>query len=153
MGFQRHRRLPPPQPRRRQSTTRAMTSDGNWVRVNEPPLRSLNCLAQGSVRLVLQNPLRPSGHGMRVMSEVTNPLAREHTMTKVQGKDAIIELKEQLRGDPDFLRGAVQAAVEAALEAEMTEVLGAAKSERTEAPLGYRSGYYHRSLVTRVGVL
>src|SRR6201999_4292286 len=90
---------------------------------------------------------------MRVMSEVTNPLAREHTMTKVQGKDAIIELKEQLRGDPDFLRGAVQAAVEAALEAEMTEVLGAAKSERTEARLGYRSGYYHRSLVTRVGVL
>jgi putative transposase len=90
---------------------------------------------------------------MRVMSAITNPLARGHTMTKVQGKDAIIELKEQLRGDPDFLRGAVQAAVEATLEAEMTEALGAAKSERTEARLGYRSGYYHRSLVTRVGVL
>jgi putative transposase len=74
-------------------------------------------------------------------------------MTKVEGKGSIIELKEQLRGDPDFLRGAVQAAVEAALEAEMTEALGAAKSERTEARLGYRSGYYQRSLVPRVGVL
>src|SRR3954451_5107420 len=107
----------------------------------------------GTVRLVLQNPLRPSGHGMRVMSDVTNPLAREHTMTKVQGKGGVADLKEHLSADGDFLRGAVRAALEGALEAEMTEVLGAAKSERTEARLGYRSGYYHRSLITRVGVL
>ena len=74
-------------------------------------------------------------------------------MTKVQGKGGLTDLKEHLSGDGDFLRGAVRAALEAALEAEMTEVLGAAKSERTEARLGYRSGYYHRSLITRVGVL
>jgi putative transposase len=90
---------------------------------------------------------------MRVMSDVTNPLAREHTMTKVQGKGGLADLKEHLSADGDFLRGAVRAALEAALEAEMTEVLCAAKSERTEARLGYRSGYYHRSLITRVGVL
>ena len=30
---------------------------------------------------------------MQVMSEVTNPLAREHTMTKVQGKGEVIEIK------------------------------------------------------------
>ena len=107
----------------------------------------------GSVRGVLQNRLRISGHGMRVMSEVTNPLAREHTMTKVEGKGEVIDIKAVLEGDADFLRAAVKAAIEAALEAEMTETLGAAKGERTEARLGYRSGYYHRSLITRVGTL
>ena len=74
-------------------------------------------------------------------------------MTKVQGKGRLTDLKEHLLDDDDFLRGAVRGALEAALEAEMTEALGAAKSERTEARLGYRSGYYHRSLITRVGVL
>jgi putative transposase len=90
---------------------------------------------------------------MRVMVEITNPLAREHTMTKVQGKGEVIDLKGLMERDGDFIRAAVQAALEAALEAEMTEQLGAAKGERTEARLGYRSGYYHRSLITRVGTL
>src|SRR3984885_6158077 len=35
----------------------------------------------------------------------------------------------------------------------MTDALGAAKSERTEGRNGYRSGYYGRSLITRVGKL
>jgi putative transposase len=35
----------------------------------------------------------------------------------------------------------------------MTDALGAAKSERTEGRHGYRSGYYRRSLITRVGKL
>jgi putative transposase len=39
------------------------------------------------------------------------------------------------------------------LEVEMTDALGAAKSERTGARLGYRAGYYSRTLVTRVGKL
>jgi len=33
----------------------------------------------------------------------------------------------------------------------MSEAVGAEKSERTEGRQGYRSGYYRRSLVTRVG--
>jgi putative transposase len=107
----------------------------------------------GSVAEVLQNGLRPGGHGMRVMSNVTTPLAREHTMTKVQGKGHLIDLKGHIEGDADFLRTAVKSALEAALEAEMTEALGAEKSERTEGRLGYRSGYYQRSLITRVGTL
>lgn len=37
------------------------------------------------------------------------------------------------------------------LEEEMTEALQAAKSERKAGRLGYRSGYYNRDLVTRVG--
>ena len=36
---------------------------------------------------------------------------------------------------------------------EMTEALGAEKSERTAGRLGYRSGYYGRTLITRIGKL
>ena len=36
----------------------------------------------------------------------------------------------------------MKAVIEAALESEMTEALGAAKGERTETRLGYRAGYY-----------
>jgi len=35
----------------------------------------------------------------------------------------------------------------------MTEALGAAKSERAEARIGYRSAHYNRTLITRVGKL
>ena len=37
------------------------------------------------------------------------------------------------------------------LEAEMNDALGAAKGERAPERLGYRAGYYPRTLVTRVG--
>jgi putative transposase len=74
-------------------------------------------------------------------------------MTKGQSKGEVIDIKGLLERDADFLRSAVRAAIEAALEAEMTEALGAAKGERTESRLGYRSGYYQRSLITRVGTL
>src|SRR3546814_14363261 len=43
--------------------------------------------------------------------------------------------------------------MQAMLEAEMDEALGAGKSERSDARLGYRSGHYPRTLVTRVGQL
>ena len=74
-------------------------------------------------------------------------------MTKVQGKGQLIDLKGHIERDADFLRTAVKVALEAALEAEMTEALGAEKGERSETRLGYRSGYYQRSLITRVGTL
>src|SRR3954469_22909575 len=90
---------------------------------------------------------------MRVMSDVTDPVARGHTMTKVQGKGEVIDIKGLLERDAAFIRTAVRSAIEAALEAEMTEALCAEKGERTEARLGYRSGYYQRSLITRVGTL
>src|ERR1700733_1896647 len=90
---------------------------------------------------------------MQVMIEVTNPLGRGQTMTVKQGKADIIAIKELLERDADFVRSAVQSFVQAALEAEMTEALGAEKGERTEGRLGYRSGYYGRALITRVGTL
>jgi len=43
--------------------------------------------------------------------------------------------------------------MEEVLEAEMEEALGASKGERTAERLGYRSGYYGRKLITRVGTL
>ena len=90
---------------------------------------------------------------MQVMIEITNPLAREQTMTKTEDRSKIVAIKELLERDEDFVRSAVQSFVQAALEAEMTEALAAEKGERTEGRLGYRSGYYSRALITRVGTL
>jgi len=90
---------------------------------------------------------------MRVMSQSPDPLARMHTMTERKGKSGPIDVKALLRGDEEFLRALVRTALQEALEAEMTEVLGAEKGERTADRLGYRSGYYGRTLITRVGKL
>jgi transposase-like protein len=45
----------------------------------------------------------------------------------------------------------VREALEDVLEAEMEETLGAAKGERTAERQDYRSGYYSRSLIRRIG--
>jgi putative transposase len=74
-------------------------------------------------------------------------------MTKGEGKAEVIDLKGLLARDEDFVRAAVEAPVQAALEAEMTEAIGAEKGERSETRVSYRSGYYSRSLITRVGTL
>ncbi|RWN91758.1 IS256 family transposase, partial [Mesorhizobium sp.] len=63
------------------------------------------------------------------------------------------ELKALLLSDEDGFRKVLQTVVQEALEAEMTEAIGAEKGERTTERVGYRSGYYERKLVTRVGVL
>lgn len=74
-------------------------------------------------------------------------------MTKRQSKADAIEMKELLSGDGEYLRTMVQALVQSALDQEMTEFLGAEKSERTTSRRGYRAGYYDRKLITRVGTL
>jgi putative transposase len=74
-------------------------------------------------------------------------------MTKAEGKTEAIDIKALLARDEDFLRASLEAVLQAALETEMTEAIGAEKGERTVARLSYRSGYYGRSLVTRVGTL
>src|SRR6516162_6848428 len=78
-----------------------------------------------------------------------------HTMTKgkSEGKEEAIDLKGLLARDEDFIRAAIEALVQAALEAEISEAIGAEKGERTETRVSYRSGYYSRSLITRVGKL
>ena len=74
-------------------------------------------------------------------------------MTKGEGKGEVIDLKGLLARDEDFVRAAIEALVQAALEAEMMEAINAEKGERTEVRISYRSGYYSRSLITRVGTL
>jgi transposase-like protein len=74
-------------------------------------------------------------------------------MTRNYAKPAIAAVNELFAKSPDGLREIVCAVMQEMLEAEMTEALGAEKGERTVARLGYRSGYYTRTLVTRVGKL
>jgi len=54
---------------------------------------------------------------------------------------------------PDFLQLVVPAALQSILEVEMEECLQVGKHERSDQRLGYRSEYYRRRLVTRVGTL
>src|SRR5215208_5282440 len=74
-------------------------------------------------------------------------------MTKPEGKPTLATVKDLLAANPDGLRAIVRAVMQDVLEAEMTDALGAGKGERTPARLGYRAGYYSRTLVTRVGKL
>jgi len=63
------------------------------------------------------------------------------------------EIKAVLVEQRDFLQPVVQEAVQAILEMEMEECLQAGKHERTDDRQGYRSGYYRRRLITRVGTM
>ncbi len=74
-------------------------------------------------------------------------------MTRTEGKTASGAVKDILLSNPDGLRDVIRAVMQEVLEAEMDEALGASKGERTPERLGYRSGYYGRTLVTRVGKL
>jgi putative transposase len=74
-------------------------------------------------------------------------------MTKAEIKPAIAAVKELFAQNPDGLKELVRAVMQEMLEAEMTDALGAAKGERSDGRLGYRSGYYGRTLITRVGKL
>ena len=74
-------------------------------------------------------------------------------MTKKQGKSGSIDVKALLAEDEEFLRALVRTALQEVLETEMTEALGAEKGERAAGRQGYRSGYYGRTLITRVGKL
>src|SRR5947209_12096903 len=82
---------------------------------------------------------------------LTSPTPRSPAMTVAQAKLSVAAAKELLKGDPDGRREVVRAVLQEVPEAEMTDALGAAKGERTAARLGYRSSYYGRTLVTRVG--
>jgi len=77
--------------------------------------------------------------------------------SKFNGKGKITvaasEMKEVLMEQKDFLIPVVEEAMQSILEVEMQECLQAGKHERTEGRLGYRSGYYRRGLVTRVGTI
>ena len=89
---------------------------------------------------------RQGGHGMRVIKEITDPWLRMHTMTERKSRSEGIDVKAVLSGDDAFIRAVVRVALQEVLEA-------AGKGERTPSRVGYRSGYYGRTLITRVGKL
>lgn len=74
-------------------------------------------------------------------------------MTKKKDTITRAELKQTLTADGDFLKPLIQMVLQEVLEAEMDEAVGAGKGERSADRKGYRSGYYRRGLVTRVGKL
>ena len=74
-------------------------------------------------------------------------------MTRKQHNAKQTNWKELMAQDEDFLRPLIREVIQQVLEAEMEEVLGAEKSERTPNRQGYRAGYYGRTFITRVGKL
>lgn len=74
-------------------------------------------------------------------------------MTTSKGNTQALSAKELVAGDRDLMKALMKEALQEVLDGEMTEFLGAAPNERTEGRSGYRSGYYHRGLVTRIGKL
>ncbi len=83
---------------------------------------------------------------------------KQHTATEAE---ACTITQKTKRAEPDWreifsndgLRALVQQVVQEVLEGEMDGAVGAEKGERTETRIGYRSGYYPRTLMTRVGKL
>ena len=78
-------------------------------------------------------------------------------MIRPKRNDEPIQLTKQdlmkLLTEDDAMKHLLQKLLQEVLEAEMETALQAGKSERTGGRLGYRSGHYPRTLVTRVGKL
>jgi putative transposase len=80
-------------------------------------------------------------------------MTRKQDSAKASNNEEIWKKTPAEAGRPDWLRDLVEEVVQQVLEGEMDEALGAQKGERTPVRRGYRSGYYPRTLVTRVGKL
>jgi transposase-like protein len=74
-------------------------------------------------------------------------------MTRKQDSANRTNWKELIANQEDFLKPLIREVLQQVLESEMDEAVGAEKSERSPNRLGYRSGYYGRTLITRVGKL
>jgi len=74
-------------------------------------------------------------------------------MTRKNATTLPASAQEALTDAPDFLREIVHTALQAVLEAEMTEHVGAERHERSDSRTGQRNGYKPRTLTTRVGTL
>jgi putative transposase len=83
--------------------------------------------------------------------ETTTAPKEKTTMTKVEDRTVVKLAKEVLLADREGLKELFRGVLQEVLEAEMTQAVGAEKGERTEGRLSYRSGYYTRGLVTRLG--
>jgi transposase-like protein len=76
-------------------------------------------------------------------------MPQQSVRSKLQQKLEEIKIDE----GTDWLKELVQWIVQELLDAKFSEFLGAQPHERTPKRKGYRNGYYHRHLHTRVGTL
>jgi putative transposase len=91
---------------------------------------------------------------MGVLTKITQSEETEvYAMTGNQCKKPKINLQEIFGVNQDGFKELLREVLQEVLEQEMTDALGAEKGERTPGRVGYRSGYYNRSLVARVGKL
>ncbi len=74
-------------------------------------------------------------------------------MTTKKRSTKLPTAKALVASDRDLMKALMKEAIQEALEAEMSEFLGATPGERTDGRQGYRAGYYSRGLVTRIGKL
>jgi transposase-like protein len=74
-------------------------------------------------------------------------------MVKSKSIVSLPEVKGLLHENRDFLKDLLSEVIQETLESEMDDAIGARKNERTSDRLSYRSGYYNRTLITRVGKL
>jgi putative transposase len=72
----------------------------------------------------------------------------------------LADLWQVVPGDEDFwedtkprLRALLKHIMQGALEAELVELLGAARYRRVEGRRGYRNGFYERDVVTQIGIV
>lgn len=70
-----------------------------------------------------------------------------------KSKSSVVCLEGLLGQQGELFKRLLKESLQEVLEAEMTEVIGAAPGERTDERSGYRAGYYSRSLITRIGKL
>ena len=68
-------------------------------------------------------------------------------------KPSVAPIEALLGQNRDLFKQLLRESLQEVLEAEMTEVVGAGPGERSPERTGYRSGYYSRGLVTRIGKL
>lgn len=85
-----------------------------------------------------------------VVVEVT-PLKRATTIIEESIKPMLALAKDAIALDAESLKALMRVAFQEVLVAEKTEALGVAKGEQTGRRFGYRSGYYDRDLISRIG--
>jgi transposase-like protein len=85
------------------------------------------------------------------LSKSTSTLGDQGTITVWKLKAGVAPLEALVAQDRDLLEVLVKEALDQLLQAEMAEFLGAAPGELSQARIGYRSGYYSRGLITRLG--
>jgi putative transposase len=91
--------------------------------------------------------------GHRVIFDVFLAGSTKETITMTLDQSALTELLDALRagGDMDFMREAMQLVLQALIELEATQTIGAARYERNENRSTHRNGSRSRLLSTKAG--